>query len=59
MEATAAEAARSLSPLSELQSLQGFEFIFDGADRQKLQELGATSTPNLAELFVAVVGAQQ
>ena len=59
VEAAAAETARSLSPLSELQTLQGFEFIFDGVARQQLQELGTASTPNLAELFVAVVGGQQ
>ncbi len=59
VEPTAADAARRLGPLSELQSLQGVEFIFDGVDRGELNEFGAVHTPNLAELFVAVVGGQQ
>ena len=59
VEPAAADAARGLSPLSELQTLQGVEFIFDGVARSELQELGAVHTPNLAELFVAVVGGQQ
>lgn len=50
-----ADAARALQPLSEQKSLQGVEFIFDGVDRTRLRELGAVSSPNLAELFVAVV----
>lgn len=54
-----AEAARALSPLSELKTLQGIEFLFDGAPRERLRELGEASTPNLAELFVAVVGGGQ
>lgn len=58
-EPTAAERARTLQPLSELQTLQGVEFIFDGVPRAELQELGMVHTPNLAELFVAVVGGQQ
>lgn len=51
-----ADTARALQPLSEQKSLQGVEFIFDGVDRTRLRELGAVSSPNLAELFVAVVG---
>lgn len=58
-EPAAADAARRHAPLSELQTLQGVEFIFDGVSRSTLQELGAVHTPNLAELFVAVVGGQQ
>jgi ABC-2 type transport system ATP-binding protein len=58
-EPAAAESARRLGPLSELQTLQGVEFIFDGVSRGQLKELGAVHTPNLAELFVAVVGGQQ
>ena len=58
-EPTVADSARSLGPLSELQTLQGVEFIFDGVSRAQLKELGAVHTPNLAELFVAVVGGQQ
>ena len=59
VEPSAADAARRLAPLSELQTLQGVEFIFDGVPRAQLQELGVVHTPNLAELFVAVVGGQQ
>ena len=59
VEPRTADAARNLGPLSELQTLQGVDFIFDGVTRSQLQELGAVSTPNLAELFVAVVGGQQ
>ncbi len=58
-EPAVADSARSLGPLSELQTLQGVEFIFDGVSRAQLKELGAVHTPNLAELFVAVVGGQQ
>ena len=53
---TEAEAARALAPISELQSLQGVEFIFQSVDRNALVELGTLTTPNLAEIFVAVVG---
>lgn len=54
-----ADAARALNPLSELKSLQGVEFIFDGVERARLSELGEVTSPNLAELFVAVVGGSQ
>jgi ABC-2 type transport system ATP-binding protein len=54
-----ADKARALAPLSELKTLQGVEFIFDGVDRAELETLGSLATPNLAELFVAVVGGQQ
>ena len=59
VEPSAADAARRLAPLCELQTLQGVEFIFDGVPRAQLQEMGVVHTPNLAELFVAVVGGQQ
>lgn len=58
-EPASADAARSLGPLSELKTLQGVEFIFDGVAKSQLNELGTVHTPNLAELFVAVVGGQQ
>lgn len=48
--------ARARQPLSERNSLQGREFIYRGADQASLAELGEVSTPNLPELFVAVVG---
>ena len=59
VERAAAEAARSFEPISEVQTLQGVEFIFDGVSRSELQAFGTASNPNLAELFVAVVGGQQ
>ena len=52
-----AAAIRSLEPLSEKQTLQGTEFIFRGKDRQALALRGEISTPNLPELFIAVMGA--
>ena len=48
--------ARARQPLGERNSLQGREFIYRGADQASLAELGEVSTPNLPELFVAVVG---
>jgi len=51
-----AEAIRALKPLAEKQSLQGTEFIFRGADPQALAERGELTTPNLPELFIAVMG---
>ena len=54
-----AEAARSLSPLSEQRTPGGVEFIFAGTDRSRLSDLGEVSTPNLAELFVAIVGGER
>jgi ABC-2 type transport system ATP-binding protein len=50
------EALRGLQPLSERKSLQGTECIFRGADRDALAQYADVVTPNLAELFVAVVG---
>ncbi len=43
------------SPISRRQTLQGVEYIFRGVDRQSVAEFGEISTPNLAELFVALV----
>ncbi|MEM8769090.1 MAG: ABC transporter ATP-binding protein [Pseudomonadota bacterium] len=54
-----ADAARALNPLAESRSLNGTEFIFEGAAEERLTSLGTVSTPNLAELFVAVVGGRQ
>jgi len=48
--------ARARQPLGERSSLKGREFIYRGADQASLAELGEVSTPNLPELFVAVVG---
>ncbi len=52
------EALRELQPLSERKSLQGTDCIFRGADRAALAQHGEVATPNLAELFVAVIGDQ-
>ena len=52
------EALRELQPLSERKSLQGTDCIFRGVDRAALAQHGEVATPNLAELFVAVIGDQ-
>lgn len=51
-----ADAARSLAPISELDTLQGVAFIFRDPDLQALAAFGEPTPPNLAELFVAVLG---
>jgi ABC-2 type transport system ATP-binding protein len=51
-------AARALKPVNERQVLGRSLLLFDGAERQKLSELGATRTPSVADLFVAIVGNQ-
>jgi ABC-2 type transport system ATP-binding protein len=50
------DAARALDPLSERPSLQGIEYVYRGAPPDALHRLGPVSRPNLAELFVAVMG---
>jgi len=44
-----------VEPILRHQTLAGMEFIFAGVDRSLLEELGEVATPNLAELFVAIV----
>ncbi|MEO7744550.1 MAG: ABC transporter ATP-binding protein [Usitatibacter sp.] len=51
-----AEAARALGPLHERQVFGRPIMLFDGADRERLAELGEVRTPGLADLFVAVMG---
>jgi ABC-2 type transport system ATP-binding protein len=51
-------AARALRPIQERQGLGRNTFLFDGVDRQQLAALGEVRTPNIADLFVAVIGAQ-
>jgi ABC-2 type transport system ATP-binding protein len=51
-------AARALRPIQERQGLGRNTFLFDGVDRQQLAALGEVRTPNIADLFVTVVGAQ-
>jgi ABC-2 type transport system ATP-binding protein len=49
------EAARALNPVSERQGIGRSALLFDGVDRQRLAELGDVRTPNLADLFIAVM----
>jgi ABC-2 type transport system ATP-binding protein len=53
-----AAAARALHPVSERDVLGRRVFLFDGVDRQKLEELGQTASPSLADLFLAVMGTE-
>ena len=50
------EAARSLKPIYERQSLGRSVLLFDRVDRSRLAALGDVRTPSIADLFVAVVG---
>jgi len=50
------EAADSLQPLSARTSLQGIEYVFRNTPEDALRGLGDISRPNLAELFVALIG---
>ncbi|HMK22334.1 MAG TPA: ABC transporter ATP-binding protein [Terriglobales bacterium] len=49
-------AARALKPIYESQGLGRSVFLFDRADRQQLAALGEMRTPNIADVFVAVMG---
>ena len=49
-------AARALKPIHERQLFDRSILLFDGADRQQLAALGEVQMPNLADLFVAVMG---
>jgi ABC-2 type transport system ATP-binding protein len=53
------DAGRALQPIHERQALGRAILLFDGADRQRLAELGEARTPGLADLFVAVMGRRQ
>jgi len=53
------DALRACNPLASRRTLNGMECIFDGVDRGQLAQLGQTFTPNLAELFVAVMGGSE
>ena len=50
-----ADAARALNPLFERVMFGRHIFLFKGADRQQLKELGEIRTPNVADLFVATM----
>ncbi|MGB2626189.1 MAG: ABC transporter ATP-binding protein [Candidatus Acidiferrum sp.] len=49
-------AARALNPLHERQFLGRTTMLFDHPDRQQLVALGEIRTPNIADVFVAVMG---
>jgi ABC-2 type transport system ATP-binding protein len=49
-------AARALQPIHERQVFGRSIFLFDHADRPQLAALGDVRTPNIADLFVAVIG---
>jgi len=51
-------AARALKPIRERQMLGRSILLFDRVDRQRLASLGDVRTPSIADLFVAVIGAQ-
>jgi ABC-2 type transport system ATP-binding protein len=51
-------AARALKPIYEHQVFGRNIFLFDRVDRQLLAALGEVRTPNIADLFVAVLGNQ-
>jgi ABC-2 type transport system ATP-binding protein len=55
-------AARALKPMYERQAFGGsillFDLKLDGMDRQRLAALGDVRAPNIADLFVAVIGNQ-
>jgi len=50
------DAARARGPMRERQVVGRSILLFDGVDRGELAAFGDVRTPNLAELFVAVVG---
>ena len=50
--------ARALLPIHERQTFGRSILLFDGVDRERLAGLGDVRTPSLADLFVAVMGAQ-
>ena len=50
-------AARALGPIHERQVFGRGILLFDGVDRKLLAPLGEVRTPSIADLFVAVIGA--
>jgi len=50
-----AEAARALKPLDERQVFGKSIFLFDGANRAVLEQLGETRRPSISDLFVATM----
>jgi ABC-2 type transport system ATP-binding protein len=51
-------AARALKPMHERQLLGRSILLFNGVERQQLAAFGDVRTPSIADLFVAVIGAQ-
>jgi ABC-2 type transport system ATP-binding protein len=51
--------ARALGPIQERQVFGRGLFLFDNVDRARLAALGEVRTPSIADLFVAVIGADQ
>jgi ABC-2 type transport system ATP-binding protein len=51
-------AARALRPIHERQGIGHSVFLFDGEERAQVAALGEVRTPNIADLFVAVIGNQ-
>ncbi|HZZ68778.1 MAG TPA: ABC transporter ATP-binding protein [Phenylobacterium sp.] len=47
---------RAMGPIAERQVFGRNVFLFDGADRRRLSQLGEVRTPSIADLFVAVIG---
>lgn len=54
-----AQKIRELKPIAERKTLQGSEFIFREANTEELARYGEIATPNLVDLFIAVIGEQQ
>ncbi|MBT2142629.1 MULTISPECIES: ABC transporter ATP-binding protein [unclassified Rhodanobacter] len=50
-----ADAARQLKPLDERQVFGKSIFLFDGANRATLEQLGETRRPSISDLFVATM----
>jgi ABC-2 type transport system ATP-binding protein len=50
-----ADAARALKPLDERQVFGKSIFLFDGANRGVLEQLGETRRPSISDLFVATM----
>ncbi len=51
----AGERAPAIAALSERRTLNGVEYVYQDVESARLSEFGEVSTPNLAELFVAIV----
>jgi ABC-2 type transport system ATP-binding protein len=52
------DAALALKPIHQRQVFGRTVLLFEGADRQQLEDLGEVRTPGVADLFVAVMSRQ-